>query len=171
MCNHSWGSTGEKHLLVLWFSFSVSDVLLFCWILKLSAFADIVPLLCLWNISCVVQASQHLPPVRILSLYGCLYWFGWGKSFIHAIVFSCGCSESEWVKMHLCHILRQCPGSCSSLRKESRKHNGFIWAYCQDPVFLGHETLSTFIQNQRALQSAFGKEILLWCYTNACWEG
>lgn len=116
-------STGEKHL----FSTSVFVFYVWCtfvcWIFKLSAFADIVPLLCLWDISCVVQASEHLLIVRIFSLYGCLCWLEWKKSFIHAVVFSCGCSESEWGKMHLCHILRKCPGIYSSLRREGWKWN------------------------------------------------
>lgn len=109
--------------LVLLFLFSMSDVLLFCWIFKLSAFADIVPLLCLWNISCSSSKPTSTYSEDILSLWlFVLIWMG-GKSFIHVIVFSCGCLESEWIKMHLCHILRKCPGSCSSLRKESWKCN------------------------------------------------
>lgn len=60
----------------------------------------------------------------ILSLWMLvLTWMGGKNIFIHAIVFICGCSESEWVKMHLCHILRKCLGSSSSLRKESWKCN------------------------------------------------
>lgn len=55
----------------------MSDVLLFCWIFKLSAFADIVPLLCLWNISCSSSKPTSTYSEDILSLWlFVLIWMG-----------------------------------------------------------------------------------------------
>lgn len=51
--------------LVFLFLFSMFYVPLSCWVFKLSALADTVPLLCLWNISCIDQVSEHLLVVRI----------------------------------------------------------------------------------------------------------
>lgn len=80
--------------LVHLFLFSMFGVLLSWWIFKLSALADTVPLSCLWNIPCVVQASEHyLSWSYFLFADVCIDWVE--KTFIHAVVSSCGCLESE----------------------------------------------------------------------------
>lgn len=71
--------------LVFSFLFSMFYVPLSCWIFKLSALADTVPLLCLWTISRIVQVIEHLRVVRIFFVDVCTGLSG--KKF-----YPCNCS-------------------------------------------------------------------------------
>lgn len=99
------------------------------------------------------------------------------KNFILAVVFRCGCLESEWVKMHLCHILRKWTSSCSSFRKEGWICNAgvisarFIWACCQDPVFWAVRPSADSFRTRVKPQYAFRKEILLCLVLHKCTLG
>ena len=160
--------------LVFPFLFSMFNVPLSCWIFKLSALADTVPLLRLWTISCIVQASEHLLTVRIVFVGVCIDLGGKKiplRLFLDVGIWNlnewkCICvTSSESVMSH-----------CTSLRKEGWKCNTgvisarFLWAYCQNPAFWAVRR-SADSQKQDEIQYALRKETLLCVVLHKCTSG
>lgn len=119
--------------LVHLFLFSMFGVLLSWWIFKLSALADTVPLSCLWNIPCVVQASEHLLIVELFSLCRCLYWLGRKKPSSMQLFLAVGVwNLSEWKCICVTSSESALVGwKCNT----GSMCAGFTHLYCQNPVF------------------------------------